>query len=426
MEELKTKYQIPKPIGLDWVKKQELLLLLDGLDEVKAEHRNSCVAALNNFQKKYAAGMVVCSRIKDYENLSSRLRFQSAIYLRSLTPEQICQYLDNIQANFTGLKALIEGDTALQELAKSPLMLSIMVLAYEGVTAEDLPNTDVVEERRKQLFDAYITRMFHRPTRLKVEQRYSETQSIRWLTWLAQRMVQESQSVFLIERMQPTWLPTNYTKYQKILYRLAVFLIVALSYALIYGLSYALIYALTDGVIYALTLGLTNGLSLGLDFGLFFGLISAFDNPEIKTVETLKWSWKEAKNSLIRAGNLGLIGGMKGSAIATETIPNQGIYRTAMNAGIMGLMVGLFFELFFGPLTGLFCGLIAVIFGGGKACIQHLTLRLILYAHGCIPWNYARFLDYAADRIFLQKVGGGYIFIHRLLLEHFAQMKLGR
>ncbi|NEO16045.1 MULTISPECIES: hypothetical protein [unclassified Moorena] len=40
-----------------------------------------------------------------------------------------------------------------------------------------------------------------------------------------------------------------------------------------------------------------------------------------------------------------------------------------------------------------------------------------------IRWNYARFLDYAADRIFLQKVGGGYIFIHRMLMEHFAQMK---
>ena len=31
-------------------------------------------------------------------------------------------------------------------------------------------------------------------------------------------------------------------------------------------------------------------------------------------------------------------------------------------------------------------------------------------------------LDYAVDRIFLQKVGGGYRFIHRLLLEHFAEM----
>jgi hypothetical protein len=44
-----------------------------------------------------------------------------------------------------------------------------------------------------------------------------------------------------------------------------------------------------------------------------------------------------------------------------------------------------------------------------------------LWWYGYIPWNYARFLDYATERIFLQKVGG-YIFIHRLLLEHFAQM----
>ena len=58
------------------MKKQELLLLLDGLDEVKAEHRNSCVAALNDFHQNYAPEMVVCSRIKDYSALSNRLNFQ--------------------------------------------------------------------------------------------------------------------------------------------------------------------------------------------------------------------------------------------------------------------------------------------------------------------------------------------------------------
>jgi hypothetical protein len=35
----------------------------------------------------------------------------------------------------------------------------------------------------------------------------------------------------------------------------------------------------------------------------------------------------------------------------------------------------------------------------------------------------ARFLDYAAERVFLRKVGGGYIFVHRLLLDYFAGMK---
>ena len=37
-----------------------------------------------------------------------------------------------------------------------------------------------------------------------------------------------------------------------------------------------------------------------------------------------------------------------------------------------------------------------------------------------MPWNYPRFLDYAAERILLRKVGGGYIFTHRLLLEYFV------
>ncbi len=445
VEELNSKYQVPKQIGQDWVKKQELLLLLDGLDEVKAEHRDSCVAALNDFNQNYAPEMVVCSRIKDYSALSNRLNFESAIYLRSLTLEQVRHYLDRINGDLKGLRALIEEDTALQELAKSPLILNIMVLAYEGVAVEDLPKTEVVEERRKQLFDAYIERMFRRPTRLKVEQRYSEAQTKHWLTWLAQRMVQQSQTVFFIEGMQPTWLHGKGKR---------IFLLGSL---------------LIGGLIFGLIVGLNSGLRYGLIYGLIFGLMFAPNKTGIKTIEILEWSWKEAKNSLIRGLMFGLIlgliswlisgltfglfgllilglmfglmlglfgglfGGIKSSAIATKTIPNQGIYRTARNAGIMGLIIGLISGLMFGLFGGLISGLTVglmfglisgLIFGGGKACIQHVILRLILYRNGYIPWNYARFLDYAAERIFLQKVGGGYIFIHRLLLEHFAQMEL--
>ena len=30
--------------------------------------------------------------------------------------------------------------------------------------------------------------------------------------------------------------------------------------------------------------------------------------------------------------------------------------------------------------------------------------------------------DHCVDLIFLRRVGGGYIFVHRLLMEHFAEM----
>lgn len=38
------------------------------------------------------------------------------------------------------------------------------------------------------------------------------------------------------------------------------------------------------------------------------------------------------------------------------------------------------------------------------------------------PLRYAAFLDYAADCLFLRKVGGGYMFIHRMLLDYFASL----
>ena len=37
---------------------------------------------------------------------------------------------------------------------------------------------------------------------------------------------------------------------------------------------------------------------------------------------------------------------------------------------------------------------------------------------GCLPWTLVRFLDHAAERVFLRKVGGGYIVVHRLLQDH--------
>jgi len=41
---------------------------------------------------------------------------------------------------------------------------------------------------------------------------------------------------------------------------------------------------------------------------------------------------------------------------------------------------------------------------------------------GSLPRRLVPFLDHAAERIFLRKVGGGYIFIHRMLLDYFAAL----
>lgn len=58
--------------------------------------------------------------------------------------------------------------------------------------------------------------------------------------------------------------------------------------------------------------------------------------------------------------------------------------------------------------------------GGGLELIKLYVLRALLRFHDSVPHNYARFLDYAVSLSLLRKVGPGYIFIHRYILEYFA------
>ena len=266
-EELGNKYDVPKKIRECLVKEQQLLPLLDGLDEVKAEYRDDCLVAINKFKQDYGSELVVCSRIKDYQALSHRLNFQSAVCIKLLSRKQICNYLDSLGANLTGIRTLIAEDEIWQRLAESPLMLNIMALAYQGVAIDDLPKTDSLEERRKQLFDAYIEQVFKRR---KANQLYTNKQVIHWLVWLAQKMLQQSQIIFLIEKIQPFWLEN---RKQKQVYRLSLGLMGGLIGGLMGGLMGVMIFGLSAGLILGLNNGgLIFGLSAGLILGLIFGI----------------------------------------------------------------------------------------------------------------------------------------------------------
>jgi hypothetical protein len=130
-----------------------------------------------------------------------------------------------------------------------------------------------------------------------------------------------------------------------------------------------------------------------------------------------------------------LINGVSSTEIQQTQKPNEGIRRSLFNANIMMTTFALSMWLvnhlmsiansdFAAPNLFLIFGLMGWINGGGYASFRHFILRIILYSKRYSPWNYTRFLDYAAERVFLQKVGGGYIFVHRMLLEYFAGMSL--
>ncbi len=121
-------------------------------------------------------------------------------------------------------------------------------------------------------------------------------------------------------------------------------------------------------------------------------------------------------------------------------VPNQGIWRSACKGLYFCLLTGAFAFIcawliissvagmamgWLCALTaGFLCGIVKGWFSDWRACMRHLGLRVLLWRAGSIPRNYIRFLDYAVERIFLRKTGGGYIFIHRQLLEYFARLTL--
>jgi serine/threonine protein kinase len=260
----------------------------------------------------------------------------------------------------------------------------------------------------------------------------------------------QAAGVSLSERLRWTWKSLISSllrsKHIKI-----TFLLISI-YAIGIGLQSALSSTLSFGLITGLVLALINGLEYGLIIGLSYWIIS------------------------------GLFQGISSEQIEERSrlIPGQGIQRSLHNCALMGsisfgviwlisilsytlgeaLYYGVGSELYYelgltgaeygtknpGPIfwliygldsgwqIGLYNGLAIALCGGllvcamsgGIAVWRHGVIRLLLRRAGAFPRHYVRFLDEAANCILLQKIGGGYSFVHRLLLEYFASLEQSR
>jgi hypothetical protein len=527
-----------------------------------------CVAAINAFIEQFKpSGLVVCCRLLEYRWLPKRLKLNGAICLEPLTFEEVNKYLAAGGSKLVALREAVDTDPLLQELAQTPLMLSIMSLACQGTDGNELARQkgDSPEERRKQIFGLYVEQMFQRKQTASLG--FPKEKIIGWLSWLARKMSEHSQSVFLVEGLQPNWLGTRTQ-------RVAYGTIAALSLGSLFmlgcvpalGLGCVLPGGLTDifqlicgpvcglaisvgvvlgcwsdspvrngvmsgsicgliagligGLIYALCGGrlivgnelanvpthvLVFGLIWAPIFGLIAGAIGGLGNGplnHITLVESISWKWNQFWKGtipglivglicglifvlilgvlifllilaisklvsgmemiftwLIFALRFGLIVGLIGGVVSglaggiTDRVmldkasPNLGIKLSLKNSfaaflvtWLIGLALALILtgwliavpfvkldytpseELFYKLLAALTVGLSVGLNRGGSAVIKHYALRLTLWLNGYTPFKFVKFLDHCARLILLKKVGGGYIFIHRMLLEYFAEL----
>lgn len=206
VDELKSKYQIPTKTGRTWLEEHRLIPLLDGLDEVRSDKQAECVDAINDFVQEYPSGVVVCSRVQEYSALQVQLKLNGAICLQPLSIEQTDEYLKKAGPDLAALREALKEDQTLQEIVRTPLMLSIVSLTYQNQPVEALSSasSETIGSRRTQVFDLYIDRMLRRKGKQKDP--YTNDQIKLWLSRLAQRMKVHSQSIFVVEQLQPAWL----------------------------------------------------------------------------------------------------------------------------------------------------------------------------------------------------------------------------
>jgi hypothetical protein len=403
----------------------------------------------------------VTCREDDYESLGMKLRLGAAVRVEPLGDGQVSRLLSDLGAD-TALDAMRE-DAQMREHFRSPLMLS--VLASSGADLLTSPGGPAWSE----LYRRYVDRALAKGA----SHRYTPERTVEGLAWLARAMNRQGTTDLWLEHLGPTWLSDPWERH----------LARALGFGAIVGgafgamlaaqlwvgleLSASLIASLISTGVLVLVLRRTTVRpveALGwswrraLDWTpvtlAFAALATILFAGRIYVVGPNS-GMSEADVVPLLVANIVLTGPMALCSAAvlglvpgdreTRVRPNQGIRQSLLN----GLLVALPTSLVIAPLlayvalphlAGRFVELrgalrdsgaltvrIAVAFGspmllgyGGAAAMMHAVVRAMLALRTPLPLRLVTFLDHAVASGLLRRVGGGYLFLHRTLLDHFA------
>jgi hypothetical protein len=363
-DQLNSSYNIPPATARKWVEENQILPLLDGLDWLNKERRVGCVKAVNAFRRQCGLlPLVVTSRTTEYDELPTRLEgLGGTVLVQPLTRSQVEWYLSKLESAGATIRGWLDSDPDLWELLDTPLMLSVLVLAYV-----DSPNRPplvggTIEQRREHLWTTYVDRMLQgriaqsapgtslqgaKPRR-RDERHYDSTytpgETVRWLQWLAGQMIKRGRNVFYIERLQPDWLADR----QRTWFGPGVRLVSGLGVGVTVGILNGLFFGPSEGLRYGAVACLGGALVGPTIDKLGLGKSNHGPSEEIVCAEAKTWSpadaWRVIRARRVRRVAFGMVVGLvaglfKGVQVGLQPGHHSGVLWGAMFA-ILFFVIG--------------------------------------------------------------------------------------
>jgi GTPase SAR1 family protein len=436
--------------------------------------------------KQFEAGDIKLRNLRGAVCLQSLSDSQIQHYLGSLKLSELWEAIQTTPYIQAMLEDTTEGDPGLLRVPLFVKLVADVYDPHQPISSKaDLLNRYIDQQLSfdKREFDrtkdldkykwAYKT--------VKHEPDWKKTRYI--LNWMARNLQANNEVEFLIERLQPSWLD-DYDRTKKLTYALLVALFFGLAGGLSAGIP-VFILVLTKGIAFAGIVSLAISLFCGIFMGLWASLTIG-QSDRIYPVETLKLSIKFLINSLMLGIAIGCISWgivniiiypwrsniplltsweifliiapilviifqINGPDIQQTIRSNEGIWKSLEHTCYLALSAGIWLALcaflmkdkifYFIFLMGIYenktpsfidiymlaiaCMCTGLFFGltqSGTALIQHFSLRILL-RQSSLPWNFDHFLKYCVERRLLLRVGGRYRFLHRELLDHFAQSR---
>jgi energy-coupling factor transporter ATP-binding protein EcfA2 len=455
LEELNSNYRVPGPTANDWIASGELVLLLDGLDQISLDSQAACVAAINEYREDHGlSSLVVCCRTPQLQEIPVILQMEDAVELQPLTDEQISEFFDRLDKPgnqlLNAVRDAIRGDDDLKILLRTPLMMNVISIASAKPDFAGPPAPGTAKEWEAALWQAYVERMFEqRP--LPRRCRYEYQQAVRWLEWLASELRARGRSEFYLDRLNPSWLyATNLPRKPGSQRRRKLDFIEFLNHPLTYReimfsdpfvedlyspealafdsqISGALTLVetvITTAAASGLVGGFTQGMANGPASGALAGLLSALAGG----VGAFLLSWVLIIFTVPAIPALFFCDGIPGGGIRAATI--LAAWAGFLPAMIFGIVAGFGYGDAFGTATGISMGVgFGLWFGirwamknGAYRLARNYAARILLAHNDCAPqpWRHRDFLEAMTERQLLHRSGRSYIFIHQTLRDYFA------